>query len=132
MKGLSLTLLAGLLLAGCGSPGPPACTIQGFQFLVLPRDPAAAPDHTLMPPGNQQYFDAGLGSTYGPNCISNQLYKYTHAQWSTADAVNVTISSADDATNGLATCLAATNTTVSATLTADDFTETKSIPLVCK
>ncbi len=97
-------------------------------------NPLAAPDHSQMPPGNQELFTAGVGSEVGPNCASTNLYKTTAALWATSDPKNVAISSANDATNGLATCLGATTpgTTVSATLTAYGFTQTLSTPIACK
>ena len=104
-------------------------------MLVRPADPLPAPDHDAMPPGNQQSFVAGEGSEVGQGCTSTNLYQYVHAQWVTSDPKAVSISSANDATNGVATCLAATSTvTISATLTAYGFTETLSSPspIVCK
>ena len=80
---------------------------------------------------------AGLGSEVGPGCASTNLYKYTNAQWTTSDTKNTAISSANDATNGVATCLGPTapgGATISATLSAYGFTQTLSSPdpLVCK
>jgi hypothetical protein len=63
------------------------------------------------------------------------LYQDVYAQWETSDPNIVSISSANDATNGIATCLAATSgVTISATLTAYGFTQTLSSPdpIVCK
>lgn len=99
---------------------------------VGPADPNAAPDHAASPPGNQEQFQAGMGGAYGPGCATSQVLHLTAAQWSTSDAKNVTISSANDATNGLATCLGTTSATVSATLTSGGFTQTESTPIVCK
>jgi hypothetical protein len=97
-----------------------------------PADANATPDHAAPPPGNQEQFQAGEGGVYGAGCATSQLLKLTPAQWSTSDPKDVTISSANDATNGLATCLGAANASVSATLTSDGFTETKSASIVCK
>lgn len=127
-------------LSSCGSGGTPlspvqGCTPTGFAMLVRPADPLVAPDHNAVPPGNQELFVAGEGSEVGPGCTSTNLYQYVHAQWVTSDPKIVLISSADDATNGLATCLATTSTvTVSATLTAYGFTQTHSspAPIICK
>lgn len=121
-------------LMGCGSnhSGLGACNPDGFLMSVGPADPNAAPDHTAVPPGNQEQFQAGIGAVYGPGCATPEVLHLANAQWSTSDAKNVTISSANDATNGLATCLGATQATVSATLTSDGFTQTQSTPIVCK
>ena len=99
--------------------------------LVVP-----APDHTAMPSANQELFVAaeGVETGVGPSCIFHPLYHTVPAQWTTSDPQNVTISSAQDATNGLATCLGSTkpDATVSATVTAYGFTQTLSTPIVCK
>ena len=132
--------LLGAGMIGCGSGGTssppvPACKADGFAMLVRSADPLAAPDHNAMPPGNQQSFVAAQGSEVGPGCTSTNLYQYMHAQWSTSDSKTVSISSDNDGTNGVATCLAATSTvTISATLTAYGFTQTLSSPspIVCK
>ena len=113
---------------GCGSGTSRSmtCTPVGFLITAGPRVPSAPPDHTAMPPGNQEFFIAAEGALYGPGCATPQSLAVVPAQWSTSDSQNVTISSANDATNGLATCLGATNATVTATLTADGFTQTRS------
>lgn len=90
------------------------------------------PDHSAMPPGNQEHFYAGLGTSYGPGCVSNQLYRQTNAQWSTSDPQNVSISSSDDAANGQATCTGATAATVTAILTSYGFTESRTANITCK
>ena len=137
MKHLILFGISSVALIGCGSNdnGMPGCTPNGFAMVVRPSDPLAAPDHTAKPPGNQELLVAAVGSEVGPGCASTHLYHPAHAQWTTSDSKIVTISSADDTTNGLATCLAPTSViTVSATLTADGFTETHSspAPITCK
>ena len=138
-RSIAATLLS-LPLLGCGTSSLPVCTLQGFKMLVRPSDPIYLthfPDHLAAPPGNQETFIAALGSTFGPGCVSNELYQPVHAMWTTSDPVNTSISSADDATNGVATCLAATapgGATISATLTSDGFTESvaSQYPLICK
>jgi len=122
------------LLLGCGSQ---SCQYTGFAMSVGPQDPSAAPDHTLAPPGNQQQFLAGVGSEVGQNCSFSHLYKFTNASWTVSDPTDVTISSANDSTNGLATCVNATpvgGATVTATLSAYGFTETQSstVNINCK
>jgi hypothetical protein len=92
----------------------------------------ATPDHAAAPPGNQEQFQAGEGGVYGPGCATSQALRLAPAQWTTSDPKDVTISSANDVANGLATCVGATNATVSATLTSDGFTQTLSAPIVCK
>jgi hypothetical protein len=107
---LSLCFVAVALLAGCGAASTPAtCVPTGFAFIVRPVDPTAAPDHAATPPGNQEAFEAALGDLVGPEpCIFNPLYQRVPALWTTSDPQNVRISSANDATNGVATCLGTT------------------------
>lgn len=134
-KMMALLGLCGAHLVGCGSADThPACTPTGFHEVVRPADLSAAPDHELMPPGNQEFYIAGVGSEIGPNCPWTNLYKLTPAQWTTSDPTHVSISSASDTTNGQVTCLGATapGATVSATLTAYGFTQTLSSPVNCK
>ena len=97
-------------------------------------DSNSAPDHTAAPPGNQELFQAGIGSDFGPGCVTPQVEALTRAQWTVSDPINTSISSANDSTNGLATCLGATtgNATVSATLKSGTLTQTMSTPIVCK
>lgn len=102
---------------------------------VMPADPSRAPDHNAMPPSNQERFEAGLGPPIGPEpCVFHPLYELVHAQWTASDPQDVSISSADDDTNGVATCLGTTKAgaTVTATLTSDGFTESVSTPIACK
>ena len=136
MRTFLLLGIVTVLLAGCGGSGSPSiCVPTGFAMLVRPADPTAAPDHTFKAPGNQEQFEAAEGQLVGPEpCIYHDLYMLVHAQWTTSDPKDISISSADDTTNGVATCLGTTQdgTTVTATLTADGFTETRSAPIVCK
>lgn len=135
---MRISLLIGasaMILAGCGSGAhPPSCKPDGFAMIVRPSNPKAAPDHTLPPPGNQELFVAGVGSEIGPGCAGTNVYKLTDAYWTSSDPKAVSISSAQDTTNGLATCLESTGggTTVSGTLTAYGFTQTLASSITCK
>ena len=77
---------------------------------------------------------AGEGATFGPGCATPQILQLVPAAWNVSDPVNVHISSADDATNGLATCVGATNgaIVVTATLTSAGFTQTRQTSLTCQ
>lgn len=104
-------------------------------MMVVPADPSATPDHTASPPGNQELFLAAEGAGTGPEpCVFDDLSRPVPAQWTTSDPQDVSISSANDATNGLATCLNTTKAgaTVTATLMAYGFTQSMSAPIVCK
>lgn len=136
MKRVIILGIFSAVLTGCGSGANSIqkCTPNGFAMLVRPTDPLAAPDHNGMPPANQEFFVSAIGSEVGPGCASTNLYKNSPAQWTTSDPKNVVISSADDTTNGQATCLGPTavGASVSATLTAYGFTQTLSTPITCK
>ena len=131
-----VSLGVSVVLVGCGTEvrNTQNCTPTGFAMLVRPADPLDVPNHNAMMPGNQELFIAGIGSEVGPGCASTNLYQNAYAQWATSDPKNVTISSAKDATNGLATCHGTTvsGAYVSATLTAYGFTQVHSAPIVCK
>ncbi len=132
---LVLLALAFAPLAGCGAKASATCKPTGFAMTVVPSDPTSAPNQAAKPPGNQELFIAALGVETGPEpCIFDPLYHPVPAQWTTSDPEDVTISSAQDVTNGLATCVNATkpDATVSATLTAYGFTQTLNTPVVCK
>ncbi len=124
---------------GCASAPTPAC-VTSFSLQVGAVDAIGAAkavgsaDHTQVAPGNQQQYRAFSGPTVvSGQCAVPALGKQVHPQWTTSDAVDVSISSADDASNGLATCLGATlqPATLTATLTADGMTKTTSTTLTC-
>ena len=97
--------LAGLGLLGCGTAAP-NCDSQ-LVFAVSPATGTA--DHAAKAPGNQQQFqDVGSYRAAKPGCAVPALAVLQQADWTVSDPVNVSISSAKDGTNGLATCLGAT------------------------
>lgn len=116
-------LFSGLLigswaLSGCGSSGP-ACTAS----LTMGISPASGTaDSSAKVPGNQVQFTAVAQETQPAGChlplpSLSQLLK---PQWTASDTTHVKVSSAQDATNGLAICIgptagAATLTAVSGT-----------------
>jgi hypothetical protein len=79
------------------------------QLFLNPQ--AAVSDHTATAPGNQQQFSATTREVdqAGCNAVLPQFIAVVHPIWTVSDPLHVTVSSADDATNGLATCLGATN-----------------------
>ncbi len=124
-------------LAGCGSAPGSGCKVTGFSLGIGSQTPVIAgsyvADHRAASPGNSVAFTAGEGALSGPGCATPQHLALVPAQWTVADPTNVSISSADDATNGVATCLGATDgpVKVSATASQGGFTETASALLTC-
>ena len=131
-----------LVLTGCGSTASTAC-VSSFNLNVGVSNPGTAgssqtsgvADHTLAAPGNQQQFSA-----YAPEvvvsgqCAVPQVVAPVRPQWTVSDMMDVTISSANDATNGLATCVGTTLTpaTVTATYAEGPTTKSASGTLTCK
>ena len=135
---LSLLITAGVL-TGCGVAAPPAC-VESFTLSAGPQD-ASSPtaggiaDHNAAAPGNQQQFLAASGiQVVSGQCAVPQLGVIVHAQWTVSDNIDVQISSAQDQTNGLATCTGATlaPATVTATYTEAGVTKSASSTLTCK
>ena len=127
-----LLVLAGcsVFLAGCGAASP-ICNMTD----VLEVSPATATaDHSATPPGNQQQFSAVLAPTGPPGCPIPQVVLLVYPTWTNPAPLAISISSAQDKTNGLATCLKATTGAV--TLTATTGTgltaQSKTVALTCK
>lgn len=132
MRSSTLLFCLVLPLAGCAATNDAGCTVTGFPFSASAADGSATPDHTLAPPGNQQQFYAAAGALTGPNCPTPANIARVHAQWTTSDPSNVSISSLDDATNGVATCKGATQASVTAAYTQGKFTEQSTASITCK
>jgi len=131
MKMLLPFLLCTLGLAGCAvQPAANAgkCTIIQVLNVAPKSKPAAGqPDHSLAPPGNQEQFTAVVNFAAANDesgCAIPALGYLAEPTWTVSDPLDVSISSAQDATNGLATCTGAT--AGAATLTAT--TQTTSQP----
>jgi hypothetical protein len=124
-----------IALAGCGSQSSMNCT-PSFTLSAAPAtDPVVEPNHTDPPPGNQEQFIAALFPTAtGSGCAVPQVVEKVAANWTVSDPVHVTISSANNATNGVATCIGATSgpVTVTASYTQNSVTKTAANSLICK
>jgi len=125
--------LAGAL-SGCaaGAGGTSGCTIT-TTLAVGPASGTA--DHSAAAPGNQQKFTATeLSSSITPGCAVPAVVPIVYPAWTSSDPIDVTVSSAADSTNGLATCVNATLAPV--TLTATTGTganaQTAKVTLTCK
>ena len=135
-----LGFLSLAVLAGCSSaPATPACvTSFSLQVSAVNADGSAkaagSADHTQPAPASQQQFTAFSGTTLvSGQCAVAALLAAVHPQWTTSDAIDISISSANDATNGLATCLGTTlaPATITATLTSGGVTKTSTSSLTC-
>lgn len=108
-----------LFLISCGDDG---CKTTGIA--VQPTNATA--DHNAASPGNTAQFFAHV-VTHGA-CVTTAA-PLLQPDWTTSDTVNVTISSAKDATNGTATCVQSTAAPVTVTAsipktTTQNFTAT--------
>ena len=127
-----------LMLSGCGSAAPPCVTSFSLGVSAVNSSGAAkttgSADHTMPAPGNQQQFNAtSAPSVVSGTCAVPALVSLVRPQWTTSDAIDSSISSANDATNGLATCMGTTLTpaTITATLTSGGVTRTATTTLTC-
>jgi hypothetical protein len=82
----------------------------GYSYNVEVSPLNGSAEHTAPAPGNQVHFQ-GIGrATASPSsCPVPALAVLEYAAWSNPDPADIQISSANNATNGLATCLNATN-----------------------
>jgi hypothetical protein len=128
----TLLVLAGcsVFLAGCGAASPD-CTLS----YVLEVSPATATaNHSAAPPGNQQQFRALSQPTAGPGCAIPAYGVEALPVWTNPDPLAISISSAQNQTNGLATCLTATDgaVTLTATVGTGQTAQTKTVSLTCQ
>ena len=124
------------VLAGCGTAA--SCSLAN----VVDVSPAVATaDHMTFAPGDQQQFNASSSlkpsATSSGSCAVPALSVKLTPTWTVSDPINVKISSAQDATNGLATCISTTKSPVTVTalgtLTAGGVTQTLgTATLTCK
>jgi hypothetical protein len=128
----TLLVLAGcsVFLAGCGVASP-SCTLTD----ILEVSPSTATaNHSAAPPGNQQQFSAVIQPTGPPGCPIPQYVAEAFPVWTNPDPLAISISSAQNQTNGLATCLTATDgaVTLTATVGSGQSTQTKTVSLTCQ
>lgn len=128
-------------LVGCAGTSPDSCTTT-FQLRVSPE--SATVDHTATPPGNQvQFQGAAFATASAPSCPVPALARLEYAAWTNPDPDDIQISSANDSTNGTATCVSATNgpviltgtfapVTVTGPAGSGTDTTTQTVSLTCK
>jgi hypothetical protein len=132
----TLLALAGCsgLLAGCGAGGTPGCV--GTDSVSASPATATA-DHAAAPPGNEQQFSVVEGESFSNAsgiCAVPAVVRLVYPVWTSPDPLNITISSANDASNGLAVCKNATAGPVTLTATSGTGATalTASVQLTCK
>lgn len=128
--------LAGLLAAvtadcGCGGKPSLSCSIN---TVISVNPTSAVVNHAASPPGNQVQFGAIASPTAPDGCPVPQWLANVYGTWSNPDPTAITISSANDATNGTAVCKAATNGPVTLTGTFTQLVPTpvtRTVQLTC-
>ena len=111
-----LFVLSAGLLAGCGASGSSCSTVN-----VLSASPAAATvSSTAKSPANQQRFTVTSSQVLAPNssraCAISNVIAVIPSKWTNPDPIHISISSTNDSTNGLATCLGPTGGPVTLTV----------------
>ena len=125
---------ASVLLAGCAASASTgqSCT-SGLLLKLSPMDATA--DHTQAAPANQVKFAASVYPTASPGCAVPAWVFLATPQWTSTDAKDIQIDSSTNAqTNGLATCVGATDgaATLSASFTFSNTQLTQTASLTCK
>ena len=107
-----------LSLAGCGAGPNNHCT----TVPVLTLFPATAVvNSSAKPPGNQQQFAASIAyKASSPGCAVPALAIQAFPAWTNPAPIHISISSAQDGTNGLAVCKGPTGGPVTLTANAAD------------
>lgn len=124
-----------MLLSGCAavnSSGSTSCT-AGFAFNASPA--TATANHTAAAPGNQQKFNAIISPTVSPAGCPLPAYEVlVSPTWTNPDPLDISISSAQDETNGTATCNSSTSGAVTLTATEVYLQKTymSSVQLTCQ
>ena len=125
MKWLILLSVALLPLAGCSAATGTDCNSAPLVYNITPASGTA--NHIAAAPGNQVKFTALESVNYpaGYDCPIPSFVFTPFGLFTSSDPINVTIDSSQGPTNGVATCVGATNGPV--TLTATSSTGTSSL-----
>ena len=109
-------LTIAVLLCGC-STSPQTCSNGTTVTEIAPA--VATADHMAVAPGDQQKFTEFTKYTPPASGMVCPMPEVIQAPpvvtWTASDNTDIKISSAQDATNGLATCLGTTKTAVTVT-----------------
>ena len=128
---LAVLLAAEAVLLGCSGNPQLSCT-GSVQIAVNPA--SATISHTATPPANQVQFVATARPTAPEGCPIPQWIAIVYGTWSNPDPTDITISSANDSTNGTAVCKLPTNGAVTLTGTFTQMVSTpvtKTVQLTC-
>ncbi len=129
---LVVAFAAAAVVCGCGGNSQISC-VGSVEIAVSPT--SATVNHAAAPPANQIQF-IGIGQpTAPPGCPVPEWVAIVYGTWSNPDPTDITISSANDSTNGTAVCNAPTNGAVTLTGTFSQLVPapvTKSVQLTCE
>jgi hypothetical protein len=133
--GLCLGMLVGFAVAsGCG--GESATQKCELTIVTTVAPASATANHSAAPPGNQVQFVETDAPTAPAGCAVPAWIVRDFPAWSNPDPIDITISSADDATNGAAVCKGATAGAVTLTSTMNpgngNAPVTRSVQLTCE
>ena len=135
MRGFGLFVFGLVGLVGCASAPPPQSCPAQFELSVNPG--TATADHSSTAPGNQQKFTAYSSPTVANasgQCAEPAVEAAVNATWTSSDPLDVSVSSAPGATNGVAICSGMTSSpvTLTATYVIAGVTKTGTAELSCK
>jgi hypothetical protein len=129
----SLLLPSYCCVTGCAAVKPGSSCVYGEAITVGPS--TATANHSSSSPGNQVMFDTFASETgAGTGCVIPALAMKVYAHWTNPDPLDITISNAQDSTNGLATCNSTTSgpVTLTETATMGSTTQSGSVQLTCQ
>ena len=134
MRNATVVLAAcSVALTGCGSSG--GCTYSAY-LEVTPVN--AVINSSATAPKNQQQFTAISGETAkasdGASCAVPDVVAVVYPAWINPDPLHTIISSADDQSNGLATCKSPTGgpVTLTASIGAGTSANSTTVTLTCQ
>jgi len=128
---LALTVCS-LVPVGCANPGSVVCNSTGNTFAVSPA--TATANHSSAAPGNQAQFSSTLTPTYPAGCPVPAIVVAAYPTWTNPDPLDISISSAQNSTNGLAVCSGMTSgaVTLTSTETTTQQTYSQNVTLTCQ
>jgi hypothetical protein len=135
---LTVSGVAGVVamaLSGCaaGTSGPTAAQQNGCGAYIDVSPSSATADHAAQAPGNQVQFITITGQKCTNGAYSNAI-AVIYPGWTNPDPLDISISSAADATNGTAICKNTTAgpVTLTASATLSGAVYQQSVQLTCK
>ena len=131
-KTLLALIVCSLVPVGCADPGSVVCNNTAMTFAVAPA--TATANHSSAAPGNQVQFKSTLAPTPQAGCPTPTFIAVAYPTWTNPDPLDISISSAQDSTNGTAVCSGMTSGTVTltATETTPQQTYMQNVTLTCQ